>query len=129
VVFLVDGSFAVAAFLVVDAFLAAAGFLVVADLSAGFLALVVVAFFAGAALVVSVDFFAEDAFLGGGLAFCSTSNKVSLQERLMLHASLASADTLGRTGASSTLPGDGPLEKTSVSFSAPRASKSFDSYM
>ena len=80
-VFSVDGSFAVAAFLVVDAFLGAAGFLAVADLSAGFLVLVVVAFFVGAALVVSVDFFAEDAFLGGGLAFCGTLNKVSLQER------------------------------------------------
>ena len=67
--------------LVVDAFLGAAGFLVVADLSAGFLVLVVAAFFVGAALVVSADFFAEDAFLGGGLAFCGTLNKVSPQER------------------------------------------------
>lgn len=80
VVFLEDGFFTVAAFLVVDAFLGAAGFLVAADLSAGVLVLVVAAFFAGAALVVSVGFFAEDAFLDGGLAFYSTLSKASLQE-------------------------------------------------
>jgi len=81
VVFLVDGFFTVAAFLVVDAFLGAAGFSVVTDLAAGNLVLVVAALFGGADLVVSVDFFAEDAFLDGGLAFCSTLNKVSLQGR------------------------------------------------
>ena len=39
----------------------------------------------------------------------------------MLHTSLASGDTLGRLGASLTLP-DGPFGKTKVSFSAPRVS-------
>jgi hypothetical protein len=70
VVFLVDGFFTVAAFLVVEAaFLEAiAGFFVVVDLSVGVFVLVVAAF-----LVVSVAFFAEGAFLDGldgGLVFC-----------------------------------------------------------
>lgn len=120
VVFLADGFFTVAAFLVVGAFLGATGFLVVTDLAAGVFVLVMAAFFGGAALVVSVDFFAEEDFLDGGLAFYCTLNKVSLQE-IMLHASLESADTLGRLGASLTLP-DGPLGNTNVSFSAPRVS-------
>jgi len=105
VVFLVDGFFTVAAFLVaVGAFLvAAADFFVLEDLSAGVLLLAAAAFFAGTALVLSA-FFADGAFLDGGLVF-----------------SLVSVDTLERLGASLTLP-DGPLGKTNVSFSAPRVS-------
>jgi len=97
VAFLVDGFFTVAAFLVVEvAFLGAApGFFVVADLSAGVLVFEVAAFLVA---------FTEDAFLDGGFAF-----------------SLVSAETLGRLGASLTLP-EGPLGKTNVSFSAPRVS-------
>ncbi len=75
-VFLVDGFFTVAAFLVaVGAFLAAAADLFVPeDLSAGILVLAAAAFFAGTALVVSA-FFVEGAFLDGGLVFCDRLNK------------------------------------------------------
>lgn len=101
VVFFVDGFFAAAVFLVAAGafFGAVTDFFVVAVLFVVVLDLPRAAFFAGAALVVSVVF-----FLDGGWAF-----------------SLASAATLGRLGASLTLP-DGPLGKTNVSFSAPRVS-------
>jgi len=102
--FVVAGFFAVASFLVTAGafFGAAADFFT--PLSAGALVLLVVAFFVGAALTVSVAFFADVPFLDGGLVF-----------------SLASAEALGRLGASLTLP-EGPLGKTNVSFSAPRVS-------
>jgi len=101
VVFFVDGFFAAAAFLVAaGAFLGAVtDFFVLAVLFVDVLDLPRAAFFAGTALVTSVL-----AFLEGGWVF-----------------SLVSADTLGRLGASLTLP-DGPLGNTNVSFSAPRVS-------
>ena len=70
VVFLVDGFFTVAAFLVVEvAFLVAtAGFFVVEDLLVAVLALVMVGF-----LAVPEAFFVEG-FLDGGLAFCRGLN-------------------------------------------------------
>jgi len=102
VVFFVDGFFAAAVFLVAAGafFGAETDFFVVAVLFPVALDLPRAAFFAGAALVVSVLL----DFLEGGWAF-----------------SLASAATLGRLGASLTLP-DGPLGKINVSFSAPRVS-------
>jgi len=102
VVFLVDGFFTVAAFLVVVVafFVDTAGFLVVEAFSVD-LVLLAGAFFVGAAFAFSVAFFTVELFLGG-LVF-----------------SLESAVALGRLGASLTLP-EGPLGKTKVSFSAPR---------
>lgn len=118
VVFFVDGFFAVAAFLVVaGAFLGAAtGFFVLAVLFADVLDLPRAVFFAGTALVTSVVL----AFLDGGWVFCDRLNNAP-QKRVTSHTSLVSADTLGRLGASLTLP-DGPLGNTNVSFSAPRVS-------
>jgi len=99
VVFFVDDFFAAAVFLVAAGafFGVVTDFFVVPALFAVVLDLPRAAFFAGAALVVSV-------VLAFGWAF-----------------SLASAATLGRLGASLTLP-DGPLGKTNVSLSAPRVS-------
>jgi len=105
VVFFVDGFFAAVVFLVAAGafFGAATDFFAVAVLFVLVLDLPRAAFFAGAALVASVLL----AFLEGGWAF-----------------SLASAATLGRLGASLTLP-DGPLGKTNISFSTPRMSARF----
>ncbi len=118
VVFFVDGFFTAAVFFVAAGvfFGAVTDFFVVAVLFAVVLDLPRAAFFAGAALVASVVL----AFLGGGWAFCNRFNDTP-QKRANHNTSLVSAETLGRLGASFTLP-DGPLGNTNVSFSAPRVS-------